>query len=121
MKVTLAQLVNSQPALNKILEKEVEAQLAFRLGKIAKAIRSELNELDEVRSRLIKQLGAPVEGQDGKWRVTSENEPKFHEEMTKLLSEEVELDISELSLYELEGIKFTPAEMSQIDFLLIAK
>ena len=117
MKLKLTQLVNCQPALNKITEKELPANLAYKISKISQIIRAELIRIDEVRSNLIRKLGAPIPEQDGRWRVSPENEPAFHTEMEKLLAEETDINITQIKLKDLGDLKFSPQDMSQIDFI----
>lgn len=118
MKVKLEQFVACQIGLNKIIEKELPVLIAYRLGKMAKVIKSELLHMDEIRSRLIQQLGELMPNTEGRWRVKPENTAAFEEEMGKLLKEEVELDCEPISVLQLGDIKVTPLDLAHLDFII---
>lgn len=108
MRIQLKNLVNSQKSLNRIIDQDLPIATAYKLSKLAKAVREELSSIEEARIKLIQKYGEDTEGS---WKVKKENEPKFHEEMAELLDQEVELNCDPIKVADL-GASFT---LSAID------
>ena len=116
MRIQLLNLVNSQTSLNKIIEQDLPAVTAFRLGKLAKAVKEELASIEETRVKLIQKYG---EKEDGTWKVNKNNEVDFHKEMTALFNEEVELNCDPIKVSDLgENFLLSAVDVANLDVLI---
>ncbi len=87
---------------------DVPARTAYWLNKMHKTISAEVEAFNVERDKLVMNLGAPVEGEPGRFNIKPENMAKFVEEITSL-DHPVDLGVpAELRLKLPDNI--TPAE-----------
>lgn len=125
MKTKLANVKMMEQSLSKLVDKELNIKVAYKLSKTLKVIGEELSELEEARQKLVKKYSdktktdkdSEVNEQDLK--VSKENEQKFFKEYSQLLEEEVEFDVQPISIEKLEDVSLSPRDISFLSDIII--
>jgi hypothetical protein len=103
-----------QEAFSRVLAVSAPALTGYWLAKLSKVFAAEAQAFNEVRNKLLIELGAPVEGQPGQYNIPPENVAKFTDELASL-----DRDI-ELGLPEGLKLKLPPEFIPDDWFALIA-
>lgn len=115
MKLTLKELLQNVESLGKLLNKELPVKTAYRLGKLSKALQSELDQFNLTRNNLIKKYGKE---KDGQYQIDPDDKEaleKFNKEIEELLSVEINIDVYDpISVDELGEIKLSAIDMSNL-------
>jgi hypothetical protein len=99
MKATIAQIINSDKALNNLLEQKLPLGISIQLGKVVQEIEPVFKRTNEARMEVLKQFGAEMEvdgNSTGQFQVTPENQADFEVAMKAIFEEEIELNIVEV-------------------------
>lgn len=113
MKLTLGELLNGKPALEKLVNLEIGIKTAYKISRIIRKLNEELQHFEEQRQKLVTQYGEPQE--NGNVIVTEENMEAFAQELNDLVALEIKLDFEAVSLDELGDVKMAPAELMLIE------
>lgn len=115
MKLTLKELLQSVESLGKLLNKELTVITAYRLGKLSKALQSELDQFNLTRNNLIKKYGKE---KDGQYQIDPDDKSameKFNKEIEELLTVEISIDVYEpIFIDDLGDIRLSPIDMSNL-------
>jgi len=119
MKILLKDLSAVNQSLLKILQKEIDVKLAYRMRKISGKIVSELKHIETEVSELRKKYGEKekIDGKEtGRIKVPNKNQEAFEKDVNAMLEVEVNLG-AELIPYEcLEGMgKISPLDLANIE------
>lgn len=114
---TIVELITARETLSKIANQPINALIAFRVGKIIKAVNDELSKFDEIRADLFKKYGTI--DSDGKPTFTNENVEIINKELTPILLEEIELKFNKLNINDIKDINLTTFEILGIEKFLI--
>ena len=118
MKVKLGQIFAANPILGKLVEQQLPIRVAYRLTRLITRLNEEYYALDSQRIKLLEEYGTPVDGVEGQFQFTPENQAKFQEQFNELLSEDVELDWQPISIDDLgRQTNLSVKELSSIGFL----
>jgi len=121
MKIKLAQLVNSDGALGRLIEERLPARLSFTLASVVRVITPRIQDYNEARLAILREYGTPNEAGDQYRFPDIEIAKKAWAEMKELEETEVELaDIAPIRLDErmLEAIQITPQDVLALNWLL---
>ena len=117
MNLSLATLKNAEEPLKKVLGcTSFDILLAYKLSKLNNKIKSELNDLEDMRVKLVHKYGKL--DKSGQIVVQPNNLVKFHADMNKVLSQEIELQKVEVKLEDLAGANLSPADLAALEFLI---
>lgn len=115
MKVKLATVYSAKASFDKLLEKEFPVQTAYKLSKMARKINEEFTILEESRMKLVKKYG---ESDEQSTRVPPEKLAEFVDEFNKLLLEEIEIDVSPISIADFGDSKVSSLDLYNLnDFI----
>ena len=114
MKVKISKLTIAIPSLKFLSEQTTQAKTAYKLAKFLNAVSAELDIAETTRKNLIKTYN--LENKEGS-EQNSENLENFKQEMTKLMDEEVEINMQPLSINELGGLPISVSHMMNLDFM----
>jgi len=119
MKILLKDLSAVNQSLLKILQKEIDVKLAYRMRKISGKIVSELKHIETEVGELRKKYGEKekIDGKEtGRIKVPDKNQEAFEKDVNAMLEVEVNLG-AELIPYEcLEGMgKISPLDLANIE------
>ena len=117
MKITGKELKECTQSLTKILGKEMDFKLSYRIRKIAKKTKAEIDDLEEARFSLIKKYGEKI-AKTNAYQVKEEHLDICTKEIDELLAIEIDLDIS---LIPYEVIEKAKIELSPIDVALLER
>ncbi|QKJ99935.1 MAG: hypothetical protein HND40_10370 [Ignavibacteriota bacterium] len=119
MQLTLKQILESVDSLGKLLNKELPVKTAYRLGRLSKAIQSELDQFNLTRNNLIKKYGKE---KDGQYQIDPDDKTaleKFNKEIEELLDVEIKIDSYEpIPINELDDIKLSAIDMSKLEIFI---
>ena len=118
MKVKLGQIYAANPILGKLVEQQLPIRVAYRLTRLITKLNEEYDALDQSRIKLLEEYGTPVDGVEGQFQFSPENQVTFQDEFNALLSEDVELDWQPISIDDLgRQTNLSVKELSSIGFL----
>ena len=117
MKITLKELVEAKPSLDKLLNADLPVKISFRLARLLNEIQSPLRLAEENRVKLIDKYGDVEVNEESKQPVKIVSDPAkfelFFNEYNGLLSEEI--DISSFTPLPLEDLG--DVELSAVDVM----
>ncbi len=116
MKVKLAQVQRAQQALQKLLTVNFPIKTAFKLSRMIKPFNAVLADIEEQRTKLVKQHGEPVE--EG-FKVKDSSMSVFQKELFEFLQEEVNIEVEPISIDLLEGSSLSSIEVDSLDIFLV--
>jgi hypothetical protein len=112
MKVKISRLTVAIPSLKFLAEQTTQAKTAYKLAKWLNAVSQELDIAETTRKNLIKTYNL-----DNGTEQNTDNLENFRQEMTKLMDEEIEIDMEPLSINELGGMPISVSHMMNLDFM----
>lgn len=113
MKLKLLDVINSKDVLEKINKEAFSAKVSYFIQRNLKNINNEFLNFSDTRLKLFEKYGEKIEES---YRILPEKIEKFTKEMNELITQEIELDIIQVSLDEFD-CKLSPEEMSKIDWM----
>jgi len=116
IKTKLGILKQSEKALSKLMNANLDIKIAYTLGRIANKIGQELKTVEDLRVKLVEKYGDKDE--KGQHVVPEDKKEEFWTEYSELLEAEVELDFNKITLEKLAKVNMTPAEMIYLDYLI---
>lgn len=117
IEVTLAELNNVVDSLNNFIEIKIPAKYAFRFGRIAKNLQTELASLKEHRNDLYRKHGE--EKSDGTLQIPESNMQEFYKEVEELLSEKIMVDFEPMPISLLGDSNVSIATMAWLENFFI--
>lgn len=114
--VTLAELLNSQQALQSLAQQPLPARLAFKLSKVLKAVTKELDQCNETRIQLCDRYGEKQE--DGTYTFSKANEEAVNAEYQELIKTEITLHAERIDLENLPGVTISAANIIFLSWLM---
>lgn len=102
MKLLNGEIFNTKEPLQTLMAQKLPVKVSYGLAKMANKLNEQIKVIDEVRIGLIKRYGEADKDNPQQLvvKTDSENYPKFVEEMTELMSQEVEVVIDKVKLPE---------------------
>lgn len=119
IKISLEELLASRAVWKRLGEATLPVKTAYWIGKRLKAVESELRDYDRHHNDLVKQYGAPVEGQPGRLQVKPECMEEFIKLVTELQAIEVDLPFEPFPLSDLEKADLTVRDCVLLDKFLV--
>jgi len=104
--IDIIQLLSAQDELNKL---KLPAKYAIRVARAIRRAQDYYKDVEEIRKKILSDVGI-VEGDDLTEEQKRQNEAKLgeaNELFNKALEEEVEIDVSPISLAELDGTEMS--------------
>ena len=114
MKISLAKIDKYYNGAKSFFDVPMPAMMAFRMAKNKKIIEDQLEEFGKIRLETIKKYSGEPDGD--RYQVKEENTVIFTKEITDLMNEEVELDISTIVIKAIEdaGIEVSATMLSSL-------
>ena len=117
MKVTLRNLLESRDALSRLIAQPAPGKLAYRLAKVAKAVKAELETYEGARQPLCERLGELNEEMSA-FEFKGDNAEAFRREHDELLAEEASLDVGNLTVEDLGNLQISGADLLALEWLI---
>jgi len=122
MKVTLEKVYVAQQSLTKLLSQDMPSSLAFRLSRLAKQVKSELDTFEENRIKLVKKYStsgkekkSPAVDPEQSVKVHPDKMKEFSAELMAMLAVEIELDFEPISVKDLGDVKISAIDLVNIE------
>jgi len=120
IKITLGQLIDARPVLDKLLKMTFSISVSYQLSRRMRVIKPELDAYDQKQNDLVKELGNPVPNEPDKVGISTtilDPETKvikinpswseFLKKRTELLSVEVNLEVDPIQLKDLTPLPYS--------------
>ena len=128
MKIKISTLLNSKDVLYMLGNTNgLSTHIAYRLYRNIELINKELEMYEKTRIKLLKSFakkdsdGNPIIKKNDNqefYDLSEENLQKFNEDISKIINENVDLDLQKISLDDIDSVGLTPFQISLIDFIL---
>ena len=123
-KMAVGEVIPRVQGLQGLADRHLPVRVAYRLGRIIKALSEEAKSYDEQRLKLAQQYcekdeaGNPVIN-DGQFRFSPENRAAFEKEHTELLTTEITVEATAIMLDDFKDIEASARELLLLgDFLV---
>lgn len=115
MKVKLVEVYNSVSVMNKILDAELPAPIAFKLTKLFKSINEEIKSVEDQRVKMVSKYGEKDE--NGSVSVSESNKESFIKEFSDLLATEIEVQWEPISIEKFDSLNLSTNDLLKVSFL----
>lgn len=117
MTIKLESIQEAKPALEALIQKDMSMAAAYKVSKLVKAINAELKTYDEMRIKLLQDIGSTLNETGDNYVIPVDKRQIFAEKMQELLAVEVEvpekIDISG------EDISISPDQLLALEPFLV--
>lgn len=113
IKITLKEMREAQPAMQKLLNTETNFKLAYRLNRLTKKLMSEYENIENARIDLIKKFGEKTP--EGNLRVLPEKNEEFASAFNELIKTEITLEIDLIPQELMTDIKLSAVDLVNIE------
>jgi len=120
MKFELKEIFGITRSLPKLTEKELPIRISYRLLKFLRRCSEEMETLEKARVMLVEKYSESTDAKSDR-KVSEENTPKFQQEFTALMEEEVEIDFTPIKISELGDIKVSTNDLMPLQRILEEK
>jgi len=120
MKTTIEKLINSDKALNNLLEQKLPLGISIQLGKVVQELEPVFKKANEARLEILRKFGEEViEGDKptGQYQIKPENLKLFEAEMREAFESEIELSIASIDPEKLPDACLTGKDAIALDWL----
>ena len=127
IELTVKEVMESVGVLNEIMEQPFHGALAFKISRIIRELRKEVESFNTERDKIIRvfsekdENGKPVLLENGNIKIRSDLVKECNDEFEKLLGTSIEINAEKLDLDELDEIEITPKKMESILVLVDGK
>lgn len=125
IEIQVKDLFDGASKMQEIMKKNLKSRPAFLLARIIREIEKEYETFQAARKILIEKYGEKDESgnlyidKDGNNRILKNEIDNFNRDMTDLLNTYVQLNVSSISLNDLEGVEFTPEQMLVLEPFIV--
>jgi hypothetical protein len=109
----MVNIVNAQPALEKIASVDLPLKLLYSLKKLMEKLEREMRFFNEERDKLIMKYGEQED--DGAYRIPAENVADFQREANELGDIDVEWDVPPIVLPLMDGLELSYKELKTLE------
>lgn len=120
MKLKLIEIINCNTVLNELsTNKSNNVRAVYKIAKISKALKNEMELVEEQRLNIIKKYCEMDDNElpkidDGQYIIPAENTKLLQQELENFLSIEVDININPLTLSDLEGFDLSSRQLTEL-------
>jgi hypothetical protein len=118
MKLSLAEIKMLENSLTKVIDKDINIKMAFRLGKFLKTLNDEMRVLEDSRIKLVKKYGKENETTK-QIEVPNESQSDFYQEFNGLMQEQLEISFEPIPLSAFGDIEMSAADVFRLEGIVI--
>lgn len=123
MKFTNRELINKVNIIKKLMDKQLSVKGSYSIAKNINNINKELELFDSEKMKLINQYTEKDENGENKIKdntivLIKGKEDECNEKYSELLNIETDIEIRKINIDDLEGVKISPSELMELDFML---
>jgi single-stranded DNA-specific DHH superfamily exonuclease len=120
MTLTIAQILDCKPGIERLLQATVPAATALRIARLAQKITAEHKTAYEEYTKLFERYG--TRDSAGNIQVTEARMEEFRQELDPFLATEVNVEVDRIPLEGIEQVAMTAGEIASIEvFLLVGE
>ena len=120
MTLTIAQILDCKPGMEKLLQATVPAATALRIARLAQKITAEHKTAHEEYLKLFERYG--TRDAAGNIQVAEARTDEFRQELDPFLATEVNVEVDRIPLEGIEQVAMTAGEIASIEvFLLVGE
>lgn len=120
MTLTIAQILDCKPGIERLLQATVPAATALRIARLAQKITAEHKTAYEEYTKLFERYG--TRDSAGNIKVTEARMEEFRQELDPFLATEVNVEVDRIPLEGIEQVAMTAGEIASIEvFLLVGE
>jgi myo-inositol catabolism protein IolC len=113
MNLTIGQLLNAKPALEKLFSQELPSSTAFKLARLTRELNNALEAFDDVRKKVIAKYNP-----DNKEDLSADTQKAIISELNEAAAESVTISFEPIPLNAFEGTSMTASDAMALDFLI---
>lgn len=113
MNTKMINIASAFPALQKLASVELPLKLLYSVSRLLDKIEPEMTFYNSERDKLIIKYGERED--DGAFKIKQENMADFEREMNDLFMIDVALDVQQIVLPMLDGVKMSYNEMKALE------
>jgi hypothetical protein len=117
MTLTIAQILDCKPGMEKLLQATVPAATALRIARLAQKITAEHKTAYEEYLKLFERYGTRNEA--GSIQVAEDRMEEFRRELEPFLATEVNVEVDRIPLEGIEQVAMTAGEIGSIEVFLL--
>jgi len=117
MTLTIAQILDCKPGMEKLLQATVPAATALRIARLAQKITAEHKTAYEEYLKLFERYGTRNEA--GSIQVAEDRMEEFRRELEPFLATEVNVEVDRIPLAGIEQVAMTAGEIGSIEVFLL--
>lgn len=114
MKVKLQELLEAMEALNTLSGKSLSAATAFKVARVASALKQPVADFDAVRQKLLQEVGERVN--DQQWKINDKE--RWEREISELLAQEIDLPDEKLTVSDFGSENVEPKTLMQLSWFI---
>ena len=120
MKITINEMMGINVVLGELAETKMSTVLAYKLARISKKIRSELETAEEKRMEVISPFlekdtnGNPIILETNEYKLIDGKRTEVAKELQTFFATEIETDIPTITLAELGELQLTTVQMENL-------
>lgn len=124
IKITMNELLNVIPVLRELSTKSFKGATTFKIARLIRELDKETILFEESRHKLAEKYGARKEDgsldvmEDGTIKIQEDKIQECNEEMTILLTTEIEINAEKISVEAFNDIEISPSQAIIIDALI---
>lgn len=113
--LTLGEIVESYPSLERFCSEEFDAVLAWKLQKVYREVKKESDDYEKIRQSLVKKYG--MSSEEGGLMVAPRYQEKFADELEEFISQEVTLTIEPIDRDLLQDYRLRPRDLGLLWYI----
>lgn len=113
-KIKLRELRDITTSLVKLVTMDLPAKISYRMTRLVKLIKGELQDLEEVRVELVKKHGIQTE----QGIVVKENIEEFNKDFNEILDEEIEITFIPVNLSSIGEKNLSALDMLNLEIFI---
>ena len=118
-KVTVKNVMDGMEALKTLMSKKLKARTAYKVGRLARDVEDELNEVNKTYREIVTKYGEPSENNPDEYVVPNERINEYNNEINEFMATELELTVDKIPMKELEDENFTPSEIIRLEPFMV--
>lgn len=118
-KVTVKNVMDGMDALKTLMGKNLKARTAYKVGRLARDVEDELNEVNKTYREIVTKYGEPSENNPDEYVVPNERINEYNNEINEFMATELELTVDKIPMKELEDENFTPSEIIRLEPFMV--
>jgi hypothetical protein len=118
MKLTLKQIVESQEALQHLMDQRLPAKTAYRLQRDLRKVLEEIETFKKVQDAKVHEYGIEVPEAPGQFQIPPEKISEYMKDIGDLINQEIELDLHPVDLEDLKDVDMTLRDVLLLSYLI---